>query len=197
VKRREFITLLGGAASAWPLAARAQQPAMPVTRWRVSRLEVLGLVPASLAEAGYVEGHNVVLEYRWAEGRYDRLPELAAATYGLDDPEVEGVAAVSDAMIDTQTGAIIDVAVSKKLPTMFYQPSAVEEGGLAAYSWDLVEIGRVSARHVQRVLGGIGPSDLPVEGIDRLLLTINLKAARQIGLSIPESILTRADKVFE
>jgi putative tryptophan/tyrosine transport system substrate-binding protein len=111
--------------------------------------------------------------------------------------EADAYFAVSDAMIDTQTGAIIDLAVSKKLPTMFYQPSAVEEGGLAAYSWDLVEIGRVSARHVQRVLGGISPSDLPVEGIDRLLLTINLKAARQIGLSIPESILTRADKVFE
>jgi putative tryptophan/tyrosine transport system substrate-binding protein len=61
----------------------------------------------------------------------------------------------------------------------------------------LVEIGRVSVKHVQRVLSGTSPADLPVEGIDRLLLTINLRAAKQIGLGVPESILTRADKVFE
>jgi len=82
IKRREFITLLGGAV-AWPLAARAQQPAMPVVGFldpgsAAERTQQVAAFRKGLAEAGYQEGQDMTLEFRWAEGQYGRFGELAA-----------------------------------------------------------------------------------------------------------------------
>src|SRR5262249_54584936 len=83
VKRREFISLVGGAAVAWPIAVRAQQPAVPVVGFVDARSaegssHYGAAFRKGLEETGYIEGQNVTVEYHWLEGRYDRLPSLMA-----------------------------------------------------------------------------------------------------------------------
>jgi putative tryptophan/tyrosine transport system substrate-binding protein len=102
----------------------------------------------------------------------------------------------SDSMVTSQAQLVIDMATAKRLPTMFQEQSLVAMGGLASYGQNFHEIGRLSAKYVQKVMTGAQPQDLRVEVVDKFELVMNLRTAKQIGLTIPPNVLARADKVI-
>jgi putative ABC transport system substrate-binding protein len=92
---------------------------------------------------------------------------------------------------------IVDLAVKTRLPAIFETETAVEAGGLMSYGVSLVDLDRRAAIYVDKILKGVKPADLPVEQPKKFQLVINLKAAKQIGLTIPPNVLARADKVIK
>jgi len=327
MRRREFITLLGGAAGAWPLVARAQRPTMPV-------IGFLGPATASgyrsqlngfrqgLREAGFVEGETVAVEYRWADNQLDRLPVLAeelvrhpvavlvtggataaalaaksatatipivfaigadpvkvglvasmnrpggnvtgvsflanalvakqlellrelvpaATVIGVlvnpsnpvsasDTREVEIAARslgrkvrithvgteqdfdaafaafaaqrigalliVPDALFTDGRNRIVMLATRHRLPAIYWTREFVEAGGLVSYGTDQKDAYRQIGIYTGRILKGERPSDLPVMQSAKFELVINLKTARELGLTVPPALLATANEVIE
>jgi ABC-type uncharacterized transport system substrate-binding protein len=321
MQRREFITLLGGAAVVWPLAARAQQ---------ARKLPTIGLLGATtptaqsrwiaafvqrLRELGWIEGRTIAIEYRYAEGRTERYAEIAAefvrlkvdviVTYGtpsseaavipivfavagdpvgnglvaslahrggnitglslqqidivgkkldllrelltgllrlaimgnlgnaatvldvgevrvaasrlgldiisLDVRRAEDIAPAFDAingraealyvsnnpLIVTNVNRINTLAVGARLPTIHNSREFIESGGLMSYGPNYPDLFRRAADFVDKILRGAKPADLPVEQPTKFDFVINLTTAKALGLTIPPSLLARADEVIE
>ena len=328
MKRREFITLLGGAAAAWPVAARAQQARVPVLGFLGSAAEAdykttTAAVRRGLNEAGYVEKQNLLIEYRWANFQYERLPALAAELANLpvdvifatgsvvsaiasksatasipivfangSDPvqyglvgslnrpggNVTGITFINsqlgpkriqllrhlnpktaviavlvnpknpnaadaktfeaagrsigvevvivnasaeseikeafnraveqhadallihvDALFNDGAGQsqIIALAGQHRLPTMMANATFPARGGLISYGADTSDLNRQAGVYLARILRGEKPADLPVVQPTNFALRVNLKTAKALGLSIPESFLLLADEVIE
>jgi putative ABC transport system substrate-binding protein len=326
LRRREFVSLLGGAA-AWPLVARAQQPAKPVVGYlgglsRDTYAPRLAAFHKGLAERGYVDGRSVEIEYRWANGQYDRLPELAAdlvrrqvaviAAMGGDAPafaakaasttipivfavtadpvkaglvsslnrpggNITGVnfllntiaaklfevlnetvpkattigflvnpsgpeaeSAVSEVSLAAQAlgqqlfvvkaaseyeidaafailaqervGAllvgndvffysrreqIVALAARHGMPAIYNVREFVQAGGLMSYGTSVDDAQRQAGAYVGRILQGTKPGDLPIQQAVKVELALNLKTAKALGITIPTSLLLRADEVIE
>jgi putative ABC transport system substrate-binding protein len=124
------------------------------------------------------------------------VEELRQRVGALKAKEADAYLYIADAMLTSQAQLVIDAAMTKKLPTMFSEQSLVAMGGLASYGQNYHESGRLSAKYVQKVMTGANPGDLRVEVVDRFELVINLKTAKQIGVTVPPNLLARAEKVF-
>src|SRR4051794_10154499 len=327
MRRRAFFALLGGAAAAWPLAGRAQQKATPVIGVlyagspSASSTSFIGAFRQGLSEAGYVEGQNVAIEYRWAEGHYDQLPALAADLVGRKvdlimansppsaraaksatstipivfrsggDPVADGLVASlarpggnltgvgfqadeltakrlellselvpwagviallmnpnnetaervirevqeaarasglqldvlkvgSESEIDTAFASLVQlhtdalvvgadpflssrreqiVALASRhaVPSIYAWREFAASGGLISYGSSLTSAFRLLGAYAGKVLKGAKPTDLPVEQSTTFELVINLTTAKALGLTVPQSMLMRADEVIE
>jgi putative ABC transport system substrate-binding protein len=325
MKRREFIGLLGGTTVAWPLVARAQQPAMPVLGFlgsesRNSWSAQLRAFREGLSETGYVEGRNLAIEYRWADGRYEQLRTLAAELLGLrvvaivaNGPAVQAAKAATtttpivfltgadpvrdgfvgslsrpggnltgvgilnvelgpkrlellrevaptmttvallinptnpnaealsrdlqsaagtlglrshvvhasteshfDAAFATITqmraGALMigtdpffigrtqqlaALSVRHRVPAIFQFREFAAAGGLMSYGGSIKDAHNLLGIYAGRVLKGEKPADLPVVQVTKVELFINLKTAKALDITVPLSLLGRADEVIE
>jgi putative ABC transport system substrate-binding protein len=237
IGRRRFITLLGGLVVVRPLPTEAQQPITPIIGFlnNLSRDAIAHPVSAfrdGLKEAGYVEGRNLAIEYRWAESQNDRLPELAA---DLVRRKVMVIVATGGG-----ASALAAKAATTTIPTVFSSATDPVELGLVAslnrpggnatgvhVMTNSLEAKRLGLLHEMvpnaatiavlvnpgtpgadrqlvlvgnytgRILKGEKPADLPVQQSVKVEFVINLKTAKSLGLTVPPTLLARADEVIE
>src|SRR5262249_43647985 len=143
--------------------------------------------------------------------------EIAAKAFGvtfqdidvLDSKDIEtafraavngraqSVLTLSSPVLDSQRAQIVEVVAKNQLPAIYHRSEYVEDGGLMFYGVNLLELQRRAATYVDKILKGAKPADLPVEQPTKFEFIINLKAAKQIGLTIPPNVLARADKVIK
>ena len=147
------------------------------------------------ARLGREEAKRLGLNF--VERHVTSVEELRQALQALKGGEADAYFYTTSLIVTSQAQLIIDTARAKKLATMSQEQSLVVKGALASYGVSYHEAGRMSARYVQRILAGTNPKDLAVETVRKVELVVNLRTAREIGLTIPQSVLYRADKVIK
>ena len=136
------------------------------------------------------------LKLQLIERTITSVDELRAGLRALRPGEADAFSYMSDAMVISQLDLIVEAARTKRMLAIFSDAAIVAKGGLASYGQSYHTIGKLCAKFVHRVLLGADPGDLPVEQLDRVHFAINLKTAKAIGITVPVSVLTRADEVI-
>ncbi len=156
-----------------------------------------GSDPVAAAAAKSARGAGRLLNIEIVERHVASVEEIRLTLKALDAKDADAYFYIPDGMVVSQAQLIIDTAKAKRLPTMFGETSLAEQGALVTYGVSFHEIGRQAAKYVQRVLTGTSPQNLPVESVNKFALAVNLKTARELGITIPQSVLFRADTVIE
>jgi putative ABC transport system substrate-binding protein len=123
--------------------------------------------------------------------------DIETAFQAASKGRAQGVLTLNSAILGSQRAQIVELAVEKRLPVMYHQSDFVEAGGLMSYGVNVPDLNRRAATYVDKILKGAKPADLPVEQPTKLELVINMKAAKALGLTIPHSLLLRADQVIQ
>ena len=166
---------------------------------KLSRVAVLGDVtrpgtPQALREINLAaDAFRVQLQYLEVPGAKD----IETAFRTASKERADAVLVVSTPVLISQRRQVADLAVKSRLPTVYGRPEYVDDGGLMSYATSFTDLSRRTATYVDKILKGAKPADLPVEQPMKFELIINLKTAKQIGLTIPPNVLVRADKVIK
>jgi putative ABC transport system substrate-binding protein len=210
MQRRTFITLVGGAAVAWPFAARAQQPAMPVIGFLNSGSRELFAARVAafhrgLNDTGFVEGRNVTIEYRWAQGQYDRLPALASDLVRRQVAVIAATGGIPSALAAkaaTSTIPIVFVAGSDPIKFGVVTSLSRPDGnltGLTAFTSELVPKRLELLHQVVRKAATVALLVNPTNAVTEIVQRDVQEAARTLGLQlnvVHASVEPDLDKVF-
>jgi putative ABC transport system substrate-binding protein len=153
--------------------------------------------PAALAEMKATEQAAQFIGITVQPVPVSRVEELERALASLTNSNVDGLITLADPFFTAHRGRIVDLAQAARLPTMLHWREFVEAGGLLSYGPDNVDLYRRAASFVDKILKGAKPGDLPIEQPTKFVLAINLKTAKALGITIPQSVLFRADEVIE
>ena len=137
------------------------------------------------------------LQVEIVEARVGSVRELGTYLASFKAQDADAFFYVNDAMVRSQAALIIETMRAKKVPTMFSFPSIAAQGALAGYGVNFRDVGRTSARYVQKVLTGTNPRDMPVESVSRVELAVNIRTARDIGVTIPQAVRLSASEIIE
>jgi putative ABC transport system substrate-binding protein len=166
---------------------------------KLSRVAVFGTstIPGNAQQLKETElaagAFGVQLQYLDVLGTKDIETAFGAASKGRAD----AVLMLNSAILNSQRKQIVDLVIKSRLPAIYYAPEWVEDGGLMTYGVSFADLYRRAAVYVDKILKGTKPADLPVEQPKKFEFIVNLKAANQIGLTIPPNVLARADKVIK
>jgi putative ABC transport system substrate-binding protein len=166
---------------------------------KLSRLAVLGDVtrpgtPQALREINVAaDAFRVQVQYLEVRGSKD----IEIAFRAASQEHADAVLVLGSPVLNSQRKQVVELAVKSHLPAIYARQDAVEDGGLMSYGVSIADLSRRAATYVDEILKGAKPADLPVEQPKNFELIINLKAAKQIGLTIPPNVLARADRVIK